>query len=163
MKAWMAGAPSERCDVRCARRRPRPENAIAMEAMPYARKHLAALLLPAFAVLAAPPAGAADAAADAQRVTIVGGSCFFRPERIVVRADRPLELSVSMESGLVPHRFVLEAADGRTLADVELSEQPQILRLELSRGEYAYHCPNRLLFLKSHRERGMAGVLVVEE
>ncbi|SEF99474.1 quinol oxidase [Thauera chlorobenzoica] len=113
---------------------------------------------------AAEPAAVAVSGADGvQRIAIVGGSYFFRPARIVARSAPPLEIMVSMESGLIPHRFVLEAADGRVLADVPLAEQPQTLRFELPAGEYAFHCPNRLLFFSSHRERGMSGVLRIEE
>ena len=115
------------------------------------------------ATAAEPAAVAVSGADDVQRITIVGGSYFFRPARIVARSAPPLEIMVSMESGLIPHRFVLEAADGRVLADVPLAEQPQTLRFELPAGEYAFHCPNRLLFFSSHRERGMSGVLRIEE
>ena len=134
-----------------------------MKTAPLARTALFALALLAGGAHAAGPdvPVAASVGADGvQRVTIVGGSYFFRPAQIVARAGRPLEITVSMERGVVPHRFVLEGADGRPLADVELAEQPQTLRLELAAGEYAFHCPNRLLFFKSHRERGMAGVRV---
>lgn len=98
-----------------------------------------------------------------QRVTIVGGSYFFKPERIVAKAGRPLELLVSMEQGIVPHRFLLEGADGKPLADVELTEEPKAVRVELAAGDYVFQCPNRLLMFKSHRQRGMSGVLEVRE
>lgn len=138
-----------------------------MKAAPIARTALLVLgLLAGCAALAAGPElpVAATVGTDGvQRVAIIGGSYFFRPAQIVAQAGRPLEITVSMEGGLVPHRFVLEGADRRPLADVELAEQPQTLRLELAAGEYVFHCPNRLLFLKSHRERGMTGVLRVED
>lgn len=98
-----------------------------------------------------------------QRVAIVGGSYFFEPARIVVKAGRPLEISLRMERGVVPHRFVLEGTDGEPVADVELAETPKTVRVELPAGTYDFHCPNRLLFFKSHRERGMAGVLEVRD
>ncbi|CAD5379134.1 conserved exported hypothetical protein [Pseudomonas sp. OF001] len=98
-----------------------------------------------------------------QRVAIVGGSYFFRPEHIVVKAGQGLELAVRMEPGIIPHRFVLETASGKSLADVSIGETAKVLRLDLPAGKYLFHCPNRLLFFKSHRERGMAGVLEVRE
>lgn len=103
------------------------------------------------------------AADDLQRVAIVGGSYFFQPDHIVVKAGRPLELAVRVEAGIIPHRFVLETADGRSLADVPINETTKVLRFELPAGKYLFQCPNRLLFFKSHRERGMAGVLEVKE
>lgn len=98
-----------------------------------------------------------------QRVAIVGGSYFFEPARIVAKAGRPLELSVRMERGVVPHRFVLEGVGGVPVADVELAETPKTVRVELPAGTYDFHCPNQLLFFKSHRARGMAGVLELRD
>lgn len=123
------------------------------------------------ALMAGSGAAGADAAAyratlDAdgvQRVAIVGGSYFFRPARILVQAGQPLEISVSLEPGIVPHRFVLEAADGPPLVDVPLGQAPKAVRMNLKAGDYLFYCPNQLLGFKSHRERGMAGVLEVRE
>lgn len=111
----------------------------------------------------APPHQASTDADGVQRVSIMGGSYFFKPARIIAKAGRPLELKVSMEQGIVPHRFVLEGADGKPLADIELAEAPKTVRVELAAGKYAFHCPNRLLMFKSHRERGMSGTLEVRE
>lgn len=58
------------------------------------------------------------------------------------------------------HSFVLERPDGWKLADVELRDK-QTLRLTLPAGDYPFYCPNRLLWLNSHREYGMTGVLHV--
>ncbi|WP_218568991.1 cupredoxin domain-containing protein [Pseudomonas sp. 2FE] len=100
---------------------------------------------------------------DVQRVVIVGGSYFFRPDHIVVQAGRSLEITVRVEPGVIPHRFVLESTDGKVLADVPLGKKAKTLRFALPAGDYLFHCPNRLLLFKSHRERGMAGVLEVQE
>ena len=105
---------------------------------------------------------AASAGADGvQRVTIVGGTYFFHPARITARANQPLEITLSIESGVIPHRFVLDGPDGKHLADVPLSTNAQVIHLTLKTGDYVFYCPNRLLWFKSHRERGMAGVLQV--
>ncbi|MCC4118523.1 cupredoxin domain-containing protein [Aromatoleum toluclasticum] len=96
-----------------------------------------------------------------QRVTIVGGSYFFRPDRILAKAGRPLHLIVSMEEGIVPHRFVLDGPVGKPVADIELATKPKTVQIELPPGQYAFSCPNRLLMFKSHRERGMSGTLEI--
>src|ERR1039457_6040467 len=46
------------------------------------------------------------AAVDAdgkQRVSILGGSYFFKPDHIVVKVNVPVELAVRLEPGIVPH------------------------------------------------------------
>ena len=111
----------------------------------------------------APPEQARVDADGVQRVSIVGGSYFFKPAKILAKAGQPLELSVRMEQGIVPHRFVLDGADGKPVADIELAESTTAVRINLGPGDYAFHCPNRLLMFKSHRERGMSGVLRVRE
>lgn len=104
-----------------------------------------------------------EGADGVQRVAIVGGSYFFQPDHVVTRAGRGLEISVRMEPGVIPHRFVLETINGKPLADVPLDRKAKTLRLDLPAGKYLFHCPNRLLLFKSHRERGMTGVLEVKE
>ncbi|HDR8954540.1 quinol oxidase [Burkholderia vietnamiensis] len=98
-----------------------------------------------------------------QRVTIVGGSYFFRPALVIVRADVPVELTVSAEPGVVPHSFEIDAPQAGIAVHTELTTTPRTLRFTPTQpGRFAYYCTHRLLFLRSHRERGMAGVLVVE-
>lgn len=112
---------------------------------------------------AAQEAPASTDADGVQHISIVGGSYFFRPSQIVARANQPLEIRVSVEPGVIPHRFVLEGPDGQRLADMSLDTQEQTLRLSLPAGSYPFYCPNRLLLFKSHREHGMAGMLQVQE
>ena len=144
-----------------------------MSSIPHAAFHeagrilafsISALLLDAGAAAPEPATYQAGADADGvQRVALVGGSYFFRPEHIVAQADRPLEITVSLQPGLIPHRFVLEAPDGQKLANVSLGAEARTVRLTLKAGDYVFYCPNQLLQFKSHRERGMAGVLQVRE
>lgn len=113
-------------------------------------------------------AGAQDVSATAdadgvQHIAIVGGSYFFRPSQIVARANQPLEITLSVEPGMIPHSFVLEGPDGQRLADISLGTQEQTLRLTLAPGNYPFYCPNRLLWFESHRAHGMSGVLQVQE
>jgi hypothetical protein len=46
-----------------------------------------------------------------QRVTILGGSYFFKPDHIIVKANVPVELAVRVEPGVIPHSFVLKASE----------------------------------------------------
>ena len=110
-----------------------------------------------------PPAAARLDADGVQRVQLFGGSYFFRPGRISARAGQPLEITLQLEAGIVPHRFVLEGPDGKPLAESDMGSEPRTLRLTLTAGDYPFFCPNRLLGFKSHRERGMAGLLEVRE
>ncbi|WP_342612531.1 quinol oxidase [Burkholderia ambifaria] len=132
-----------------------------------------AMMATVMAVLAA-GAGLARAQGDAsvrvpvdadgvQRVTIVGGSYFFRPNHVIVRAHVPVELTVSAEPGHVPHSFEIDAPQAGIAVHTELATTPRTFRFTPTQaGRFAYYCTHRLLFLRSHRERGMEGVLDVE-
>lgn len=124
-------------------------------------------LLLAWALLAG-PACAEDAlratinADGVQHVSILGGSYFFKPKHIVVKANVPVELAVKVEPGMIPHSFVLKAPEAGIDIDTGLSTSPKIFRFTpTAAGRFPFYCSHKLLFFKSHRERGMEGVLEV--
>ena len=97
-----------------------------------------------------------------QRVRIVGGNYFFRPRHIVVRVNVPVELSVSKEEGVVPHSFAIDAPQAGIVIDEEIDTTgKKIAFTPTAVGSYPFYCRHKLLFFKSHRERGMEGVLEV--
>lgn len=106
----------------------------------------------------------ATVAADGvQRVRIEGGAYFFKPNRVSVKANVPVELAVSVGRSLIPHSFVIQAPEAGIVVDESLSSTPKPIRFTpTAAGSYPFYCKNRLLFLESHREKGMEGMLVVE-
>jgi plastocyanin domain-containing protein len=97
-----------------------------------------------------------------QRVRVIGGDYFFKPNRIVVKVNLPVELAVSREAGVVPHNFVINAPQAGIAVEEELStDAKKITFTPTAVGAYPLYCSNRFLFFKSHRERGMEGVLEV--
>jgi plastocyanin domain-containing protein len=99
-----------------------------------------------------------------QRVHLVAGSYYFKPELIVVKVAVPVELIVRRESTLVPHSLVLNAPEAGIAIDEELSTEPTTVSFTPKAvGRYLFYCDKQLLFFKSHRARGMEGVLQVVE
>lgn len=99
-----------------------------------------------------------------QRVRILGGSSFFRPGHIIVKVNVPVELSVSLEAGIVPHTLVIQAAEAGITIDEPLGTDPKTFAfMPKAVGKYPFYCKNKLLFFKSHRDKGMEGVLEVVE
>ena len=118
--------------------------------------------------LLAGPAYAEDsvhASVDAdgvQRISILGGSYFFKPRHVIVKANVPVELTVKIEAGMIPHSFVLKAPEAGIDIDTSLSTSPKTFHFTpTTAGQYPFFCSHKLLFFKSHRERGMEGVLEV--
>lgn len=114
---------------------------------------------------APPEPDAAVARVDAdgvQRAAITGGNYFFRPRRLVVKANLPVELSLSREAGIVPHTLVIKAPEAGIVLDQQLGTGVSTIRFTpTAAGTYPYYCRNKLLFFKSHREQGMEGMLEV--
>lgn len=97
-----------------------------------------------------------------QRATIVGGSYFFKPRHLVVKANLPVELSLSREAGIVPHTLVIKAPEAGIVLDQMLGTEVRTVKFTpTAAGSYPYYCRNKLLFFKSHREQGMEGMLEV--
>lgn len=99
-----------------------------------------------------------------QHVRIIGGSYFFKPNRIVVKKDIPVELMVTKEPGMVPHTITASAPEAGIVFDESIITDPKIITFTpKATGEYEFYCKNKLLFFHSHREKGMQGIFEVVE
>lgn len=99
-----------------------------------------------------------------QRMEIVGGSHFFRPAHLVVKAGVPVEFLVRKEPGAVPHTWVFIVPGEGIRIDTDLGTEPSKVQFTIRKaGRYDFYCRNKLLFFESHREKGMAGIIEVLE
>ena len=99
-----------------------------------------------------------------QHISIIGGSYFFKPARIVVKKNIPVELSVSQEPGMAPHSIVAKAPEAGIVFDESLSGNPKIITFTAkATGGYVFYCKNKLPFFPTHREKGMQGIIQVVE
>ena len=99
-----------------------------------------------------------------QRITLVGGSYYFEPAHLRVRVGVPVELRARRVYGLTPHNLVIRAPAWGLDIDLRLDTEPQAIRFTPEvPGRVDFYCDERLLWLPSHRDRGMVGVLEVVE
>ena len=97
-----------------------------------------------------------------QRVRVVAGSYFFKPNHIVVKANVPVELTASRESGITPHDFVIRAEEAGLNVKEDLAADPKKITFTATKpGKYAIYCSKKLPFVAGHREKGMEGILEV--
>lgn len=135
---------------------------------------LALALAAALPARAEDPAPAADAAAEApvtatpgedgvQRLTMTMGSYFYRPRHVIVTAGKPVEITLTAEEGFVPHDIVIDdPASGIELKEAVGGGKTGVLRFTPEKpGTFAFYCSKKAPFSKSHRERGMEGVIEV--
>src|SRR5262245_19987114 len=98
-----------------------------------------------------------------QRVRVVAGSYFFKPNTIVVKVNTPVEILASREAGMTPHDLVIQAKDAGINVERDLSTETNRITFTPTKvGKYAIYCSKKPPFGgAAHRERGMEGVLEV--
>jgi plastocyanin len=75
-----------------------------------------------------------------------------------------VELSVTRESGMTPHDFVIKAPEAGINVVVSLDTKPQLVKFTPTKaGKYPFVCTKKLIFMKSHKDKGMEGTLEVTE
>jgi plastocyanin len=97
-----------------------------------------------------------------QRVEMVGGEYFFNPKHVIVKVNIPVELKMSKDPGMTPHNIVMMAPEAGIEFVEELTTTPKTIKFVPTKtGTYPLYCSKKLPFVKSHRDRGMEGVLEV--
>jgi plastocyanin len=98
-----------------------------------------------------------------QRVTIVVDSYSYAPSHLQVEVGKPLELILNSVTIVTPHNFVLkEPGAGLMLEqDVPTGKGTIVRFTPTQRGLFKFYCDKKLLFFKSHRDKGMEGLLDV--
>jgi plastocyanin len=100
-----------------------------------------------------------------QRVDVIGGEYYFDPNDIVVKVNKPVELTVKKASGYIPHDMIVKAPEAGIDFKVDLSDKkPEIIKFTPTKvGKYEMYCDKRFLWFKSHKDRGMDGWIEVVE
>jgi plastocyanin len=97
-----------------------------------------------------------------QRVEITGGEYYFDPNYIIVKVNVPVEFVVKKEPGYVPHDMVVKAPEAGINFVVDLKKEAQTVKFTPTKiGKYEMLCDKKLLFFKSHKDRGMDGMIEV--
>jgi plastocyanin len=98
-----------------------------------------------------------------QRATVEADSYSFTPSHLVVKAGVPVELTFKSLTIFVPHNVVLD--DPRLgvsiREEVPAGETVTVKFTPMVMGSFSIYCDKKLLFFKSHREKGMEAVLEV--
>ncbi len=99
-----------------------------------------------------------------QTVNLHAGSYFFKPDRVTVKANIPVVFNVSKKPGITPHDFVIDAPKAGVKVYEKLGTEPISIWVTFTApGEYTFYCSKKPPFLKSHRDKGMAGTIIVTE
>ncbi len=98
-----------------------------------------------------------------QRVTVEADSYSFTPGHLVVKAGKPVELTFKSVTWLVPHNLVIDdPRSGLAIREeIPAGESVTVKFTPAVTGSFAIYCDKKLPFFKSHREKGMEGILEV--
>jgi len=98
-----------------------------------------------------------------QHGTITLDSYSYTPSHLVVQAGKPVELTLTSVTDIVPHNFLLkEPTAGLDVEqDVKAGKTVTVRFTPTQPGAFTFYCDKQLLFFKSHREKGMEGRLEV--
>ena len=94
-----------------------------------------------------------------QRVRVTAHTYWFDPNRIVVEAGQPVELTFHNASWIVPHNLTCEEPDAgiELSADVGTIHRGRTMTFTPTKpGEYEFFC-----HVDAHSRKGMKGVIVV--
>ena len=99
-----------------------------------------------------------------QRAEMTAGEYYFDPAVVVVKVNVPIELTIKKAGGITPHNLTMKAPEADLDFTIELSSEPKKATFMATKaGSYPFECSKKLLFFKSHKDRGMHGVLEVVE
>lgn len=98
-----------------------------------------------------------------QRVEMVGGEYFFDPNYIVVKVNKPVELKIKKTAGYIRHNLIAASPEAGIVFNVDLKEEEaQTVKFTPKKiGKYPIYSDKSMFGLKTDREKGMEGLIVV--
>jgi heme/copper-type cytochrome/quinol oxidase subunit 2 len=103
------------------------------------------------------------AADGVQRATVTLDSYSYTPNHLIVEAGKPVELTLTSVTMMIPHNFIIKDPAGRLSVeqDVSAGRTVTITFTPAQPGIFPIYCDKRLWPLPSHRDKGMEGTLEV--
>lgn len=103
-------------------------------------------------------------AAEPQIVNVKLGSYSFTPDKITVKVGQPVTLKAVNEATFLPHNLVIHAPEAGidVKLDLRAGKSGEATFTPTKAGTYEMICDKAPPFGKSHKEKGMHGMLIVE-
>jgi len=110
-----------------------------------------------------PPTTIPVAADGVQRATVTLDSYSYTPNHLIVEAGKPVELTLTSVTTMIPHNFIIKDPAGSLSVeqDVSAGKTVTITFTPTQPGIFPIYCDKRLWPLPSHRDKGMEGKLEV--
>lgn len=100
---------------------------------------------------------------DTRVIQVLLGDYQYKPGELQIVVDQPVVLQLVNTDMITPHNFTLEdPSDGLDVnVDILAGDTVEVHLMPLVPGRHTFYCSNKLLFMDSHREKGMEGTLIV--
>ena len=110
-----------------------------------------------------PPVVISVAEDGVQRATVTLDSYSYTPNHLIVEVGKPVELTLTSVTTIIPHNFVIKDPTGNLSVeqDVSAGKTVTITFTPTQPGIFPIYCDKRLWPLPSHRDKGMEGTLEV--
>ena len=110
-----------------------------------------------------PPLKVPVSADGVQRATVTLDSYSYSPNHLIVEAGKPVELTLTSVTTLIPHNLIIKDPAGSVSVeqDVNAGKTVTITFTPTQPGIFSIYCDKRLWPLPSHRDKGMEGTLEV--
>ena len=101
---------------------------------------------------------------DTQSIDIVVDSYSFKPDKITVKVNEPVELRLRSVTSIIPHNLSLDYPDAglKINEDIGSGEDTVVTFIPTKTGEYEFYCGKKNIFA-NHKKKGMVGTLIVVE
>ena len=102
-------------------------------------------------------------AAYTKIVEVTLGDYRYMPDNIQLIVNQPVVLHLINVDSYTPHNFTLQdTSDGLDVdIDIPAGQSVNVHLMPLVAGSHTFYCKNKLLFMDSHREKGMQGTVTV--
>lgn len=99
-----------------------------------------------------------------QRTTVILDSYSYSPNYLVVEHGKPVELTLTSVTTIIPHSFIMNDPNGSLSIEQDVSAGKTVTMrfIPTQRGHFSFFCDKRLWPMPSHREKGMEGTLEVQ-
>jgi plastocyanin len=100
----------------------------------------------------------------AREIDMTMGDYHYAPDVIEMESGQSIVLQLTNTDSITPHNFTLVDKSAGLDVDTDIAAGDSV-RIRISTqqpGAYTGYCNRKLPFMKSHRDRGMQGTLIVK-
>ena len=99
-----------------------------------------------------------------QRATVILDSYSYSPNHLVVENGKPVELTLTSVTTITPHNFIIKDSTGSLSVEQDVGAGRTVIArfVPTQPGLFSFFCDKRLWPMRSHRDKGMEGLLEVK-